>query len=128
MDRYQKGEILKREYMERMGAITLKAGHQTGKSTAQVQSAPVAADTTLAEKTLNDSFSETRPLPDPGYESPDSDVEQEDPFAVCRQRQKNLQRRAFIRPIQEVCFIDKFSTFVLHSTQSLLNTISLTLV
>ena len=102
MDRYQKGELQKNEYMERMGAITLKAGPQTGKSTVQVQTRDAAStdDANLAEKTLNDSFSETRPLPDPSYESPDSDVEQDDPFIA---RQKNRQRRAFIKPITQVC-------------------------
>ena len=101
MDQYQKGELLKNEYMERMGAITLKAGHQTGKSTVQVEIRDAAStDANLAEKTLNDSFSETQPLPDPSYESPDSDVEQDDPFIA---RQKNLQRRAFIKPITQVC-------------------------
>ena len=102
MDRYQKGELQKMEYMERMGAITLKAGHQTGKSTVQAQTRDASTAGNLAEKTLNDSFSETRPLPDPSYESPESDVEKDDPFL---NRQKNLQRRAFIKPIVEVCIL-----------------------
>ena len=52
------------------------------------------------DQTLNDSLSETRPLPNPDYASSDSDcIEQEDPFL---ERQKKTNKRAYIAPILKV--------------------------
>ena len=100
--RYQKGEIGRTEYLDKMGAVTLKASHAMGK-------ARLVADDVEREddghgqpdpdQTLDDSFSETRPLPNPDYESSDSEVEQEDPFL---DRLKKVNNRAYMKPILQV--------------------------
>ena len=96
MERYQRGELTRKNYLERMGAITLKASHAMGKTVVEVDpSSPSEGP----ETSLNDTMSETRALPNPDYESQDSDVEQEDPFL---DRLKKSNRRAFIEPIVKV--------------------------
>ena len=51
------------------------------------------------DQTLDDSLSETRPLPNPDFESSDSEVEQDDPFL---DRLKKVNNRAYIKPILKV--------------------------
>ena len=101
MERYQKGEMTRTEYLEKMGSVTLKASHAMGKSRLQVgeDDGGLPAPAPQQDQTLDDSLSETRPLPNPDYESSDSDIDQEDPFL---DRAKKTNKRAYIAPILKV--------------------------
>ena len=96
--RYQKGEIGRTEYLDKMGAVTLKASHAMGKARLVADDVE-REDDGQADQTLDDSFSETRPLPNPDCESSDSEVEQEDPFL---DRLKKVNNRAYIKNIAKV--------------------------
>ena len=112
MERYQRAEMVRPEYLEKMGSVTLKATHAMGKTCLVVGEDDGELHAALQQdQTLDDSLSETRPLPNPDYASSDSDcIEQEDPFL---ERQKKTNKRAYIAPILKVRLRDLGLTITL---------------